>query len=448
MENELVSRLHFLNPWLLGDQTFEVLADAHLPKEYIPRLVPSEFITTSQTTKASTKLIIGPRQSGKSTLAWQLLKRRGSPALFLLCEDRLIRNWCREPVPFLKEIKDIVSGPVPIFLEEAQHLEDAGLFIKGLVDLNYNAEILVTGSSSFHLLSKTRESLAGRATRLELYPFGLSELFSPVSADMPAALAKMKSREIIAKQLAIGSYPDVWLASNPLPVLNDLIEAFVLRDASDLFRVTQPNAFHRLLKLAAYDIGNLVNMSTWSGLCGVDRKTVGSYLEIMEQSHIVKRLFPFRGGRRSEISSTPKIYFVDNGLRNHLLGMLPIGDVFSRPDLGRMVENWVFTELVKILPKSWELRYWRSTSKAEVDFVLLGGQRILGVEVKAGSVQSKTLSKSLRSFIDAYEPEEFCIANLDTDDKRVLGDTIIHYVSLDRLPLWISKRTGVTPCKI
>ena len=107
----------------------------------------------------------GPRQAGKSTLVWSYLRTLTRP-LFLNLEEPSFRMWCRSAAGFLADLSELGSPPDAIFLEEAQHLDEAGLFVKGLVDARLGSPIVVTGSSSFHLMARTRESLAGRARRV------------------------------------------------------------------------------------------------------------------------------------------------------------------------------------------------------------------------------------------------------------------------------------------
>jgi predicted AAA+ superfamily ATPase len=175
-------------------------------------------------------------------------------------------------------------------------------------------------------------------------------------------------------------------------VLADLVEAIILRDASDLHRVARPEAFRRLLRLAAGQAGNLVNVAEWSALLGISRDTADAYVEILETAHVLVRLPPFAGGKRSELTGRPKVFLVDNGIRNQLLGdFRPLHD---RIDAGAVVENWVFGELWKWLPQGATLHYWRSTSNAEVDFVVVLSEGTIGVEAKARAFDRPKLDRS------------------------------------------------------
>ena len=295
-----------------------------------------------------------------------------------------------------------------MFLEEAQHLDEAGLFVKGLVDRHPTFPIIVTGSSSYHLRARTRESLAGRSRRARIFPLSLVETCSFQPQHGPAL------RDAIAlgqldRHLVIGGYPAVWNAERPLEELSDLLDAFVLRDASDLFRIQRPEAFRMLLQLAARQVGSAVNLSEWASLAGVSVPTVSSYLSFMEEAHLLALLPAFAGGKRAELTQAPKAYFIDNGLRNRLVG--DFSPFAQRADRGQLLENWVYSELHKALPFGTWIGWWRTRGGAEVDFVIREQDALVGVEVKAGHMRRPRLSKSARSFVEAYRPTRFLVVN-------------------------------------
>jgi len=156
----------------------------------------------------------------------------------------------------------------------------------------------------------TRESLAGRADRLRLH-FSLSELLRKENPPNPLA-ARSLSDQIFTRQVIHGGYHAIYLAqSEPdrVRLLSDLSEALFLRDASDLFRIKRVDVFRKLLTLLAGQTGNLVNFSEIASICHVDAATIHAYVEILEGSHIVKVVRPFAGGKRRELTTSPKIYF-------------------------------------------------------------------------------------------------------------------------------------------
>ena len=424
MRRDLQTILLEDNPWLSEPGRFPACLSARLPDPCLSReVVARERGRWSDPRRAH--LVIGPRQAGKSTALWTHLASQGARVLFIDCEQPLVREWCASAPLFLAEIEEIVDPSPTLFFDEVQHLAEAGLFVKGLVDRRPGSPILVTGSSSFHLGARTRESLAGRATRTRLLPFSLAEVCADV-ASLPPALRERTELERFSRHLVVGGYPDVWLGAEPRLLLHELVEAFVLRDASDRFRITRPDVLRLLLQLLAGQVGSLVSYAEWASVLAVSRDTVASYLAILEESHVVALLRPFVGGKRSELTSRPKAYLVDNGVRNHLVGDLRGLDV--RGDRGPLLESWVFAELWKALPLGASLHYWRSTSGAEVDFVLRQGDRLLAVEVKARELRRPILPRAARSFVDAYAPEKLLLVNLALDDEASVGRTRVRWV--------------------
>jgi hypothetical protein len=356
--------------------------------------------------------------------------------LFIDCEQALVRQWCRSAPLFLADLERLVPRGTPVFFDEIQHLDEAALFVKGLVDRRPGVPLLVTGSSTFHLQSRTRESLAGRATRSRLFPFSLDEVCGDL-ADRPDAVRATEVRERFERHAIVGGYPRAWLAEQPEPVLSDLVEAILLRDASDLHRIARPEAFRRLLRLAAGQAGNLVNLAEWSALLGISRDTVAAYVEILESAHVLVSLPPFAGGKRSELTGRPKIFLVDNGLRNQLAGDLR--PLHERVDAGPVLENWVFGELWKSLPQGVTLHYWRSTSKAEVDFVLALPGGTVGVEVKARALGRPRLERSSRSFLQAYEPLRFVVLNLGFEHRETVDGVDVRWTTPEHLATTVSE---------
>ena len=416
LNNDVHNRILQFNPWLIQPQQADALMRRLLPDRYVPRAVEPVELRNNRAL-----LIVGPRQSGKSTLAWRLLQSYAPQILYLNLEDPLLRSALVAAVELAALLRERYPFITALFLDEAQHLADAGLFIKGLVDARPGIPVLVTGSSSFHLMSKTRESLAGRADRLRLLPFSLKELVHREAPDNPLA-ARHLSETIFQRQMIHGSYPAVYLApTDPdrLRLLSDLTEALILRDASDLFRIKRVDVFRKLLSLLAGQTGNLVNFSELAAVCRVDAATIHAYVEILEESHIVKVVRPFAGGKRRELTTAPKVYFVDNGIRNRLLNAFA-EDIPLRTDKGALMENWVFSELYKRLPLTATIHFWRSKAGGEVDFVIEEAGRIEALEVKAAALERPQISRAMRSFIDAYHPERFVVLNRSLETRLTL----------------------------
>ena len=432
---ESENRIKQMNPWIGDPKKTKFFLDRMLPEQYVPR-----HIENTPMTSGKAMLIVGPRQAGKSTVVWRQLLNITPDILFLNMEDPLLRMACNQPMDMIEHLRDHYDFIQAVFIDEAQHLAEAGLFVKGLVDAKLNTKIWVTGSSSFDLMSKTRESLAGRAIRRKLFPFSLSELQQYISAPNPVA-ERQASENIVAHQLIFGSYPAVYLCTGNNPkkmLLSDLVEALILRDASDLFKIKRVDAFRKLLTLLAGQIGDLLNISELAAHCNVDVGTINSYIEILEESHIVKKILPFAGGKRREITSAPKVFFVDNGIRNQLLNNFRT--TFElRSDKGRLFENWAFSEIYKILPFQGSIKFWRSKSQAEVDFVIEHAGRVYGLEVKSTPLKKPKVSRSMWSFIDAYSPDGLAVLNMNLDRVMDHETGKVDFITPHNLISWLNR---------
>lgn len=437
MDPVLRTRLLHLNPWLREPTRLAVELERRLPDRFIPRLTDLAGFED----RSRAKLIVGPRQSGKSTLAWSLLAERPpEQLLFLDAEEPTVQAWSHSAAQFVADLETDLPTIRTVFIDEAQRLPEAGTFVKGIIDARRDLDVFVTGSSAFHLQARTRESLAGRAVRRVLLPFSLAELASLEPSPLPLVRTERAAR-ICHRQQLTGAYPAAWTASEPQRVLSDLVEAFVVRDASDRFRIQRIDAFRGLLQLAAGQVGQMVNLSEWAAILGVAASTVREHLHLLEESWIVKLVPAFAGGKRREITAATRIHFYDMGIRNMLLGTFG-SDLAHRPDRGALAEGWAFGELAKTVPPTWILRYWRAKGGAEMDFVLTRGDRIIAVEVKTAGRPGPT--RSVRSFIDAYAPECVVLAGGPevTHTEARHSDTLVRTVPLHDLAAVIEQQIG------
>jgi predicted AAA+ superfamily ATPase len=434
LSTEIANRLTQFNPWVTHPEKAEALTDSFLPPEYVHRHIEDICVRTNQAI-----LVVGPRQAGKSTMVWHLLRQYTPDILFLNMEDPLLRAGKIHPIDLVEHIQGTYPFIKAIFIDEIQHMEEAGLFVKGLVDARLNVPVWVTGSSSFDLLSKTRESLAGRATRRRLLPFSMAELVHHANAPNPLVKRRI-CEQVVSHQLIFGSYPAIYLCADieeKIRLLNDLVDALILRDASDLFKIKRVDAFRRLLPLLAGQIGNLVNLSELASICNVDVGTISAYIELLSEGHIVERVQPFAGGKRREITGTPKIFFIDNGIRNQLLNNFS-QDLDLRMDRGQLLENWVFSEIHKVLPLQSSLKFWRSKAKAEVDFVIEHANSVYALEVKFTSLARPKLSRSAWSFVSAYKPEKFAVLNMALEQTGRLRDIMVDFITPNSLHHWLA----------
>jgi len=177
----------------------------------------------------------------------------------------------------------------------------------------------------------------------------------------------------------------------------------------------------------AYTTGSLVIFDKLSNDLGINFLTLVKYLDILEKSNIIKRVNPYYTNKSLELVKSPKYYFVDTGLRNAVLSEYPA----SLDNTGGLFENYVFAELLKT---GHPVNFWRTKSKAEVDFVISQGQRIIPVEAKLSS-QDMRIERSLHSFISRYNPSEAYVVSLNTNEEAPVNvnDTLVWFVNVPEL---------------
>jgi predicted AAA+ superfamily ATPase len=363
-------------------------------------------------------VIYGPRRVGKSTLLLsivaELLKSPGiSPQdLFFFDLDTLD---CSDVLATPAALIDFIGMPQRrtfVLIDEVQRLENPGLFLKGVRDLGLPLKLIVSGSSSLEIRSKVRETLSGRKRILRLG--GLDW------AEYQAATGPRSSWQ---EYLTYGSYPAVALEAE-IPekrrLLLEYYESYLDRDADSFLRLNRLDVFRQFIRLLAFQSGSLVNLNELAGTLGAARDTLARYLFHLEETFVVRRLLPFATNPRKEITKMPKVFFADCGLRNLVSAGFP--DWEARPDSGALLETAVEHWLRRRHPLA-EVRFWRTESQAEVDFVVLDGGRMEAFEVKAQHLRRPALSRSLRSFAAAYAPAQLTVVNLSLEAETTIDRT-------------------------
>ncbi|TAN58661.1 DUF4143 domain-containing protein [Patescibacteria group bacterium] len=197
-----------------------------------------------------------------------------------------------------------------------------------------------------------------------------------------------------------------------------------MRDIKDLLRLATDNELWRLEKFLAGQIGNMVKYEELSNASGLPHKDLKKHLNILEKTYIISLIQPYFTNRRIELVKNPKVYFYDLGLRNASINdFRPLRD---RNDAGSIMENYAFQLLVKLY--GGHLKYWRTKSKAEVDFVIEKENQIYPVEVKYAS--KRTAGKSLHSFIEKFKPPIAIVLTKDYIGEEKADKTIIKFIPL------------------
>ncbi len=392
-------------------------------------------------------LIIGPRQVGKTVLLQQLQKylvqeKKVNPQDIYYFNLDIIkdRDLFRDQTEFIQFLKNkSEKRKIYVFVDEAQKVKEVGVFFKGVYDSNLNVKLVLTGSSSLEIRAKINESLTGRKRIFYLLPFSFAEILRHYNFEL-ADLIKQKKKitaperkEILAlffDYCIYGGYPQVVTASSweeKEEFLREIFTSYIEKDIIGFLKVENENNFIKLVRLLAAQVGNLINISELSSLVQTDRYTVDRYLLNLAKTFIIYNLKPFYSNPRQELIKANKVYFIDNGLRNLSLDnfKVPFG---QREDRGVLLENAILKELLILkYQKNFNLKFWRSKQKAEVDFIIEQGLRILPLEVKF-SLSGHKLSPSFLGFIKRYQPAKALVVNLHFQGSREIGKTKVFFI--------------------
>lgn len=322
--------------------------------------------------------VTGPRQSGKTTLVKKVFKEKA----YVNLENPDLRQFAREdPRGFLSNYPD---GAI---LDEVQRVPELFSYLQQILDeKEQNGLFILTGSNNFLLNSNISQSLAGRVGYLFLLPLDIGEI-NP-GANM--------SNQLIFK----GGYPEIYQKDiDPKKYYDNYIRTYVERDVRLLKNITDLYTFERFLRLCAGRTGQLLNMSSLAADVGVDVKTIGSWLGVLEASFIAFRLYPYHENYNKRIVKMPKLYFYDTGLASALMGIEDVSQLTIHPLRGGLFENLVIVDFLKRLynnGKQNNLYFWRDNIGNEVDLLIKKGANRYPVEIKSAQTISDEFFKGIR----------------------------------------------------
>lgn len=321
------------------------------------RTLEKEIINNINTGK--TIVIVGARQTGKTTLIKKILKE--NDYLFLDADDPSTRNLLQEPTT--EQIRTILGTYKLVFLDEAQRIPNIGITLKIINDQFKNVQLFVSGSSSFDLWNVINEPLTGRKWEYELFPISWEEYENRIGF--------IKSEQQIENRLLYGFYPEVLnTPGKERIVLKNLVNSYLYRDVLSFSDIRKPEIIEQLIQALALQIGGEVNYNELSKLIGVNKITIQKYIDILEKGYIVFRLHSFSRNYRNEISKGKKIYFYDNGVRNMIIGNFKPLNI--RSDKGALWENFLISERKKqnIYKDTFaKMYFWRTRQHQEIDLI-------------------------------------------------------------------------------
>ncbi|OGF23323.1 ATPase [Candidatus Falkowbacteria bacterium RIFCSPHIGHO2_02_FULL_42_9] len=340
-------------------------------------------------------IIYGARQVGKTTLVKELIKKYGDELSYYSGDDFDVRDKLADKTS--AQLNSFLKNKKFVVIDEAQRIKNIGLSLKLMIDNNPQIQIIATGSSSFELANKIAEPLTGRVYEYYLYPFSLEEL--------KLLYNDLEIERLLEHFMVYGSYPDVAQSGEAAGEKIKLIaKSYSYKDMLSFQRLKNPEILEKLLQALALQIGNEVSYNELSGLVGIDKVTVASYIRILEQNFIIFRLRPFSRNLRNELKKLRKIYFYDTGLRNALINNL--NPLHLRQDAGGLWENFIISERIKFNSSrglNGNIYFWRTKRGAEIDYLEETNGELSAFEFK----WNKGKAKRPKVFLEAYPGSAF-----------------------------------------
>ena len=330
--------------------------------------------------------VVGPRQSGKTTLVKSLFPDKPYRTL----EHPRTREIAqRDPGAFLDQFP---NGAV---LDEVQRVPELLSYIQGIVDdKGKNGLFVLTGSSNILLMKSVSQTLAGRCAIHTLLPFSMEEIATqnpqihPLSAILNGGYPRV---------LAGGAKPDTFFSS--------YISTYVERDVNQLLKIKDTMVFSTFLQLVVGRIGSILDVTSLANDCGISTKTVTEWLSILHTSYICFLLPPWYENRGKRLVKSPKVYFFDTGLACALAGIDTVEQLMHDPLRGGLFENLVILERMKQsynTGKRPDIYFYRDSNGVEVDLVEHTGRKLIPTEIKSSTTFNTDFCKNLFKFAERY----------------------------------------------
>ncbi len=351
--------------------------------------------------------ILGPRQSGKTTLVKQFFKNYS----YINMEEPEYYELAKSDInAFFETIK------APVIIDEIQRVPEILHKIQTIVDsTKTNGQFILTGSFQQELKSGISQSLAGRTAILNLLPFSICEL-NLAGFDY--------SRDEFLYQ---GFMPRHYSENQPVDLLfRSYYQTYVERDVQTLLNVKNKALFEKFLHLLAGRIGQVINYESLANDTGVSKTTIEHWISVLESSFIIFKLEPYFENYSKRLIKSPKIYFYETGLAAYLLGIKNADQISRDPLVGNLFENMVILEILKAqLNKGMEksLYFFRDSKGFEIDLIIADGRNIIPIEIKSASTYNKDFSKNLKKMCDfapnVISPVVIYSGNLETKTDGV-----------------------------
>jgi uncharacterized protein len=322
-------------------------------------------------------IIYGARQVGKTTLVKKIADEYGQSFGYLNCDEIDVLSQFQKADNSVA-LRQMMGDNKLVIIDEAQRVLNIGLKLKLLIDNYPEIQLLVTGSSSLDLSNEVSEPLTGRCDEFWLFPLSTKEVWQKSD--------KISRDRDLEKWLVYGSYPGVWsLRSNDEKSIKikQLASNYLYKDVLKFNEIKNSEIILKLLQALALQIGNEVSFNELATTVGINKKTVASYIDLLEKVFVVFSLKPYSGNLRQALNKKRKIYFIDIGIRNAIINNQ--NPLSIRDDVGKLWENFIIAEKYKSqlgLGYKTNLYFWRTYEGQEVDLVEDKGGELKGFEIK------------------------------------------------------------------
>ena len=325
--------------------------------------------------------IMGPRQSGKSTMVKKLL---GEKYTYVSFDDFEIKDlFYSDPKKFINRYNN------RIIFDEVQYIPELFPLLKQAIDedrMNYG-KFVITGSGQFLMSKHISESLAGRIGLIPLLPLQFEE-------------NKAKNRD---SQILFGSYPELVVRNYTgyQAWYNSYIETYLQKDLRQMVNVSDIHAFTQFLRMLAINISQVLNLSSFSRDIGVSVATLKRWLSVLENSYIIFLLRPYYRNFGKRLIKSPKIYFYDTGLVSYLSGISTIEQWEKGILHGPLFENFIIADIYKQILHSGlncNMYFYRTNHGDEVDLIVEQGMKVDMIEIKASVTYRSGFHKTLENY--------------------------------------------------
>lgn len=387
-------------------------------------------------------IILGARQVGKTTILNELYQNLINDNNGIYLDLDILSNY--EKVSTyenlintlkLKGYKENQTEIFYLFLDEFQRYREFSKILKNVFDHHKKIKIYATGSSSVKIKDEIQESLAGRKIIHNLFPLDFEEFIifkdNHDASQQLKNVDKLKGNELhipllqslLQEFMVFGGYPEVVLSENKktkIEVFESIFDLYVKKDLVEYLNINKILNVKRLIEILAINHAQKIKFEEIASICALKEYEVKSYIEILKETFLISEVRPYFTNKNKELVKIPKIYFIDNGVRNFFMNQF--GNIDNRQDSGFLFESYVLSELAKHGCKN--IKFWQDKNNHEVDFIIDKVHEQIPIEVKYKRKLKHEDFIGLRAFIRQYpQTEETFLVNPALQNTQTIEKT-------------------------